>query len=138
MQTLVERVYEQKMGDIQIEEKYGTNLEEGLGCQEPERLFAMYSQGGWGGIKKYKSPFGGKTFVKPAIMDGGGKPPGHFRPAKKFGISGGGIARRTHGTPFIERYRPPHSHPPFGKHINGHVILPYGKKRRKIMNNTHL
>jgi len=86
------------------------------------------------GPKMYKSCFGGiETPYKPVTYS---KPDTGFKPAKDFGIGGGGIAHKVYGTPLIDRYRPD-NHKPFGQHINIETMLPFGKKKKKIIGNIH-
>lgn len=135
-------------------ETYDTYTNRGLEERTDVRYFkdASYrpkihrSSGGWGikppktdGFNQPFKPYPGVPKWRGDRSDQGyNKPYTGFKPAKDFGIGGGGIARKMPATPFIERYRPPHIHKPFGFHVNGHVILPYGRKRKKIMSNTHL
>lgn len=102
------------------------------------------SSGGWG-IKPPKTGGFNEPFKPyPSVpkwrgerpYQGYNKPYTGFKPAKDFGIGGGGIANKVYGTPFIDRYRPD-NHKPFGPHINMETMLPFGKKKRPILGNIH-
>lgn len=98
--------------------------------------------GGWG-MPRNKSPFG-KTFVKPAIFDKGGHPPGYFKPKTGFGRNCGLGPGYVYGNfkvrknEFSLKIRPDKPHKGYNfRHLNNTMHYHKGK-RKPIINNNHI
>lgn len=153
MKDLLERLYEneQRTDDTQMNGTYDPILEEKIGYQEPERLFAMYFKGF--GPKKSKGLGGfgsngfGSSYLKPfkpnpGVLPWRGDRPPQFKPAKTgFGSNCGLGSGYVYDNFKVGKHelstkvRADKPHKGFNKyHLNIDPHYHKGPKRRPIIN----